>query len=160
MTRPRKNRFVWGNPALSSFRPEGQRFTPAEYLTLTVDEFEAIRLSDFEGLYQEEAARMMKISRQTFGRILQEAHRKIAGCLVQGKALKIEGGNYVTSDRLFYCIQCGNTWGTETASPMPKDCPECKDPAIRMIRRGEPIGWGLMRGRGPGGRHGHGPPWR
>ena len=61
-----------------------------EEISITMDELEAIRLADYEGLYQENAASKMKISRQTFGRILYEAHRKIAECLIKGKALKIE----------------------------------------------------------------------
>ncbi|HUU50682.1 MAG TPA: DUF134 domain-containing protein [Nitrospinota bacterium] len=158
MVRPRKNRFVWGNPISTSFRPGGIRISQSEFLTLRVDEFEAIRLADFEGLYQEEAAKMMKISRQTFGRILQEAHRKIAECLVKGNALRIEGGSYTTADRLFYCIQCGNTWVTEEAVQKPQDCPECKEPDIRMIRRGEPFHWRFGRCRGKG--RWHGPPWK
>ena len=59
-------------------------------MRLSLDEIEAIRLADYEGLYQEEAAARMKISRQTLGRILNEAHRKVAEALIQGKALKIE----------------------------------------------------------------------
>lgn len=59
---------------------------------LTLDELEAIRLADYEGLYQEAAARSMGISRQTFGRILQQAHRKIAEAILFGKILRIQGG--------------------------------------------------------------------
>jgi predicted DNA-binding protein (UPF0251 family) len=59
-------------------------------VSLRLDEIEAIRLADYEGLYQEEAAARMKISRQTLGRILNLAHRKVAEALIQGKALKIE----------------------------------------------------------------------
>lgn len=59
---------------------------------LTLDELEAIRLADYEGLYQEAAARSMGISRQTFGRIIQQAHRKIAEAVLFGKILKIHGG--------------------------------------------------------------------
>lgn len=158
MVRPRKNRFVWGNPISTSFRPGGVRISQSEYLTLSVDELEAIRLADFEGLYQEEAAKMMKISRQTFGRILQEAHRKIAESLVQGKLLRIEGGNYVMSDGFFYCDDCGNRWVMESRDKIPIDCPECKNTSIRMIRKSEPFCWGFGRGRGP--RRRHGPPWR
>jgi predicted DNA-binding protein (UPF0251 family) len=55
-----------------------------------MDELEAMRLADYAGLYHEDAARKMKISRQTFGRILNEAHKKVAECLLKGKALKIE----------------------------------------------------------------------
>jgi ArsR family transcriptional regulator len=66
-----------------------------EEVVLSVDEFEAIRLADLEGFYQELAAKKMSVSRQTFGRILESAHRKVAEALVRGKALKIEGGETI-----------------------------------------------------------------
>jgi len=59
-------------------------------VSISLDEIEAIRLADYEELYHEEAASKMKISRQTFGRILNEARRKVAECLLKGKALKID----------------------------------------------------------------------
>jgi predicted DNA-binding protein (UPF0251 family) len=59
---------------------------------MTLDEFEAIRLADLEGLYQEQAAGRMQVSRPTFGRIIESAHRKVAEALVQGRALVIRGG--------------------------------------------------------------------
>jgi uncharacterized protein len=61
-----------------------------EEVCLSLDELEAIRLADFEGLYHEEAAGRMKVSRQTLGRILSQARRKVAEALIEGKALKIE----------------------------------------------------------------------
>jgi uncharacterized protein len=59
---------------------------------MSLDEFEAIRLADLDGLYQEEAAKRMKVSRPTFSRIIEIAHKKLADVLVHGKALKVEGG--------------------------------------------------------------------
>jgi hypothetical protein len=59
-------------------------------VSISIDELESIRLADLEGLYHEDAALKMKISRQTFGRILNEARRKVAECLLKSKALKIE----------------------------------------------------------------------
>jgi uncharacterized protein len=63
-----------------------------EEVNLTLDELEAVRLADWEGLYQEDAAKKMDISRQTFGNIIDRAHKKIADVLLNAKALKIEGG--------------------------------------------------------------------
>jgi predicted DNA-binding protein (UPF0251 family) len=63
-----------------------------EEVNLALDELEAVRLADLEGLYQEDAAKKMNISRQTFGNIVNSAHKKIADALLNGKALKIEGG--------------------------------------------------------------------
>ena len=59
-----------------------------------MDELEALRLADLESLYQEQAAGRMKVSRQTFGRIVESARRKVAEALVEGKALRIDGGAY------------------------------------------------------------------
>jgi predicted DNA-binding protein (UPF0251 family) len=63
-----------------------------EEVVMTLDEFEAMRLADLDGLYQEEAAEQMNVSRPTFSRIIDSAHRKIADALVHGKALRIKGG--------------------------------------------------------------------
>ncbi len=59
---------------------------------MTLDEFEAMRLADLDGHYQEQAAKQMNVSRTTFSRIVDSAHRKMADALVHGKALRIEGG--------------------------------------------------------------------
>ena len=64
--------------------------TELEEEALSIDELEAIMLADYERLYQIDAAKQMKISRQTFGRILNGAHKKVAECLLKGKALRIE----------------------------------------------------------------------
>jgi len=64
--------------------------TELEEVTLSMDEIEAVRLADYEGLYHQDAAGKMKISRQTFGRIVGSARKKMAECLLKGKALKIE----------------------------------------------------------------------
>lgn len=66
--------------------------TELDEVSLSMDELEAVRLADYERLYHEEASKKMDISRQTFGRILADAHKKIAECLIHGKALKIGDG--------------------------------------------------------------------
>jgi predicted DNA-binding protein (UPF0251 family) len=92
MPRPTKPRFVSGYPVIAAFVPQGIPVTGELFLSL--EELEAIRLSDFEGLDQEAAANMMEVSRQTYGRILAGARNIVAGALVTGKALRVEGGNY------------------------------------------------------------------
>src|SRR3989339_120524 len=94
MARPYKCRRVEGEPYSDYFKPRGLPLERLEEIRLTVDEFEAVRLADLEELYQEDAARKMSVSRQTFGNIVNLAHRKIAEALVNCKALKIEGGFY------------------------------------------------------------------
>ena len=92
MPRPCKQRCICGYPQTDYFKPRGIPLTDLEEINLTLGEFEAIRLADLETLYQEEAAKKMKVSRQTFGNIIKSAHKKIADAIVNGKALKIEGG--------------------------------------------------------------------
>ncbi len=94
MTRPRKRRFVQGRPIVSAFVPNRTPPWGREEVILPVEGLEAIRLNDFQGLDQETAAKMMNISRQTFGRILTEARAVVADALVMGKILRIEGGHF------------------------------------------------------------------
>lgn len=92
MTRPKCCRKIRCGPDATYYKPRGIPVSLLEEVHLALDEFEAIKLADFEGLYQEQAANKMNISRQTFGRIIDSAHKKIADALIHGKALKIEGG--------------------------------------------------------------------
>ncbi len=95
MPRPVMDRRVSGRPASTLFKPAGIPAMEIPELVLTLDEFEALRLADYDGLYQEAAAMRMGVSRQTFGRIVENARRKVADALVNGKALRVEGGNAV-----------------------------------------------------------------
>ncbi len=93
MPRPPNCRRVAARPGVRVFKPAGVRACGLEWVTLTVDEYEALRLADLEGLYQDEAAERMHVSRPTFGRIVESARRKVARVLCSGLALSIDGGN-------------------------------------------------------------------
>lgn len=92
MPRPCCLRHVGFKPPAGFFKPAGVPACALEQVTLTLDEVEALRLADLNGLYQEQAAKQMKISRPTFARIVEEARRKVADALIHGKALRLEGG--------------------------------------------------------------------
>ena len=94
MSRPCIRRRVRACPNTTYFKPAGIRMIELEVSILTIDEFEAVRLKDLEGLEQEEAAKKMDISQPTFHRLVLSARKKIADAIVNGKAIKIEGGNY------------------------------------------------------------------
>jgi len=79
-------------PGARYFKPAGIPLSELDEMTVTLDELEALRLADLKGLYQEQAAKKMKISRPTFSRILTSAQKKIADGLVNIKAIRIEGG--------------------------------------------------------------------
>jgi uncharacterized protein len=93
MARPPCCRKIGFSPNVVYFKPRGIPCSSLKEIILTRDELEAVRLADLEALYQELAAEKMGISRPTFGRIIESAHRKIADALVNGKALKVVGGN-------------------------------------------------------------------
>jgi len=90
--RPQKTRQVKCEPGERCFRPKCRPLREVEKVYLTLDEFEAVRLADVEGLEQKAAAKNMKISRPTFSRIISSAHQKIGDALVNVKAIRIEGG--------------------------------------------------------------------
>lgn len=96
--RPKKYRIVRQDPKISQFSPRGRPGRPDE-VNLPMDEFEAIRLTDFMGLSQKEAGKSMHISQQTFSRVLKRARKNIARAIINGAIIKIQGGQYVISSR-------------------------------------------------------------
>jgi predicted DNA-binding protein (UPF0251 family) len=127
MVRPQKNRFVAFKPNTSYFKPRGIPMLDLDEVRLTVDEREAIRLSDLQGLSHEEAGRCMGVSRATFGRIIQRARKAVADAIINGKAINIEGGNFkmVDAARFFRCHHCGHHWEEPRGTGRPRGCPQC-----------------------------------
>jgi len=149
VARPRNCRRVGSVPESNYFKPRGIPLSTLEEVILNVDEFEAIRLADLEGLYQEQAAEKMKVSRPTFGRIIDSAHKKVAEALVKGKALKIEGGEFeMAAMRKFRCYDCEHSWELPYGTGRPENCPSCKGGNIHRAEQGR--GYGRRFGRGQG----------
>ena len=94
MSRPKKWWTVCGLPESDRFAPLNKRMNHDHFLIMSVDEYETIRLIDLEGLTQEDCAKRMDIARTTVQGIYANARKKLAEFLVQGKGLRIEGGNY------------------------------------------------------------------
>lgn len=130
MTRPKCCRKVGSVPDKNYFKPKGIPVSLLEEIVLTLDEYEAVRLADFEELYQEKAAAQMNISRQTFGRIIESAHKKIADVLINGKALKIEGGEVSLAETKHpECPQCHKALSRKSESTCAEICSDCKENA-------------------------------
>ncbi|MBT5016799.1 DUF134 domain-containing protein [Candidatus Peregrinibacteria bacterium] len=89
MPRPRRRRRIRGNPNATYFKPSGIPKCELEIVPLAMDEFEAIRLKDFQELNQKTAAQKMNISQPTFHRLLNSAHKKISDAIINGKAIEI-----------------------------------------------------------------------
>jgi predicted DNA-binding protein (UPF0251 family) len=94
MVRPHRCRRVNLKPNVTYFKPRGIPLVQLEEVILQIDEFEAVRLKDLEGLEQEECAKKMNISQPTFHRLILSARKKISDAIINGKAIKIEGGNF------------------------------------------------------------------
>lgn len=90
MSRPCCPRRIDFSATATYFKPAGVPLRDIDEIHLAPDEIEAIRLADFEGLYQEQAAESMKVSRPTFSRIIESARHKIAEALIHGKALRLD----------------------------------------------------------------------
>ncbi len=136
--RPRMHRIVGQKPGADYFKPAGIPLPELDVVVLTVEEVEALRLVDFEGLEQETAAEKMGISRKTLWRELQSARKKVADALVNGKAIQIKGGNYKMAGRgrmggfglgpggNCVCPSCGYTETHIRGVPCyQKTCPKC-----------------------------------
>ena len=94
MVRPRKQRFVAGEPGITYFKPRAVPLSELEEVRLGVEELEALRLEFLEKHDYADSAGKMNVSRATFSRVLHSAGEKITDALVNGKAIRIEGGAY------------------------------------------------------------------
>jgi predicted DNA-binding protein (UPF0251 family) len=138
VARPPKSRRVEFAPEFTYFKPAGIPKTKLEELVLNVEELEAIRLKDREGLEQVDCAERMHVSRATFQRILVSARNKIAEAIIEGKAIKIEGGNYhFAGKRHFRCVACEHEFAelleTDSVEEDVK-CPKCKLRIRRFLK--------------------------
>ena len=90
MPRPRKPRCLRFTPGVDYFKPIGIPLRHLDEVVISPDEIEALKLHDVDGLEHKEAAKKMKVSQPTFGRIINSAYKKIAFSLVKGRAIRIE----------------------------------------------------------------------
>lgn len=135
--RARKRRRIGQLPKLDYFTPLGNKETD-EVIILTLDELESLRLADMQGMYHEDAAKLMGISRATFGRILEDARKKVSEAIIQGKALRVEGGlttlnvKSQRSNEFCVCPVCGYKKPHTAGIPCRKEiCPNCGAHLIR-----------------------------
>jgi len=119
-------------PGADYFKPAGILLRELDEVHLALEEAEAIRLKDLEGLEQEECAQRMNISRPTFQRVLESARKKVADALLNGKAIRIFGGDYEVAAPRWRC-EAGHEWDVPVEAAMsapPSLCPECNTPDI------------------------------
>ena len=113
--RPKTVRKISFMPAVSGFKPYGEkaRDSKAHCVFLFYEEYEALRLSDYEHLSQVDSAAVMQVSRPTFTRIYQSARTKIAQAFVEGLRIVVEGGKVELDGNWFVCHRCGAVFSSE-----------------------------------------------
>ena len=134
--RPVKLRKVSCTPEYTYFKPAGVPMIFLEEVCLSIEEAESIRLKDFECLDQKACAKKMSISRPTFHRILSSARQKLADALLNGKAIRIEGGNFMMETSHFKCID-GHEWEVPfeiMVDNPPLLCPRCNSTQFKNMK--------------------------
>lgn len=127
MPNRRRSRRIMMPPLMEGFKPFGIPMRDLEPVVLLYEEYEALRLADYENLTQEEAATRMNVSRPTFTRIYDKARKNIARAFIEGKAILIQGGTYITDDYWYRCYNCHETM--ITLKPL-KNCRKCDSEKI------------------------------
>jgi len=116
---------------MRGYKPFDIPFSEVGHITLLFEEYESIKLTDYQGLKQEQAASKMNISRPTFTRIYENARNKIAKAFVEGKAIVIDGGNVVFDNDWYKCDKCHQTFNLYPEDK--KSCPSCFSDQIIYI---------------------------
>jgi predicted DNA-binding protein (UPF0251 family) len=123
-------------PKATYYKPKEIPLCDLEIINLSIEELEAIRLCDLLHVEQNEAADRMGVSRKTFWNDLQKARQKVVDALVNGKAIEISGGEYVSSGECevgFTCQECKNEWEIQCIQGRPLSCPTCGSRNIYRI---------------------------
>jgi predicted DNA-binding protein (UPF0251 family) len=125
MARPVKPRKLLIPHRKLSFIPEGDGIFKNESITLLSEEYEAVKLVDYENMNHLEAAKILHISRPTLTRIYERARKKISECLIEAKTLKISGGNSIYIENWFKCSSCNSVFNIPDKRKFENCCPVC-----------------------------------
>jgi uncharacterized protein len=138
---PRK---LMNPPLVKGFKPYGVKVDNAssEPVSLLYEEYEAIKLCDYDMLNHQEASDLMKISRPTFTRIYASARRKIAKSLTEGRQIIIEGGKVYFDNDWYVCLDCGSYFNNPEKEIEIIECPLCGSNRIESYTEGELKGEG------------------
>ena len=136
MARPEKQRNVLAPPAYKNFKPAGIKMNKLDVEELSLDEYEALRLADYDGLEHSDAAVQMEISRPTFTRLISKARQKVAKFIVDGKVLQIDGGSVHFSQNTILCLDCNTRYTGNFIDNFKYSCPECGSKNAKNMAEG------------------------
>jgi uncharacterized protein len=125
MSRPRLDRKIGKIPTIKGMKPYGYYARPRKEIQLYYEEYEVIRLLDYENLTQEDAATAMGVSRPTLTRIYESARKKVARSFIEGSAILIEGGQAVFDNTWHNCPDCNTAFTVSYQKPGEITCPVC-----------------------------------
>ncbi len=146
MRGPYRKRRVDAPPRFNQFKPAGVPARTLTTITLSVDEYEALRLADYLGLDHTAAGERMMISRPTFSRLIEKARLKVATSIIEGQALSIEGGHVDFVNQMYNCEDCGQISAVPAGYPA-SECPECGSERIMPFHGGRHMHGGKRGGK-------------
>ena len=136
--RPKRYRQVEAPPAVSGFIPSNGDYNPKEVIKLHLEEYESIRLIDYEGDTHLEASKKLGVSRPTLTRIYDSARKKVAMAFVENKCLSIEGGDFIFSEHWYHCNNCHSVFKTgDLLRGSGKHCPVCSNENVDLVKESE-----------------------
>lgn len=143
--RPKVKKIVSTVPIYAYFKPQGIPMTKLEVINLKVEEMEALKLKDMDNLDQKSAAQRMGISRSTFQRLLSSARKKMVSSIIEGKALRVEGGNYIPGEdvietkclkgRHHFYVKKGELDAEQEYKLSKVSCPDCGERLVNFDKK-------------------------
>ena len=133
MPRPRKIRAIECPPYCKSFKPQGIPTRYIKTVIISVEEYECVRLADYNNLEHQEASARLGISRSVFTRMLQTARNKIATAIIDGCELMIEGGEFNFENNRTRCLSCYNTYQAPKEEAPLTICPNCSSDKLQNL---------------------------
>lgn len=135
MPRKKHSRKVVSPPRFKSYVPSGYKKEKKEKIHLFYEEYEALKLSDYEGLHHHEACRLMGVSRPTFARIYESARRKIATAMVEVREIHTVFGNAEFNENWYLCNECNARFTKKVTGKDSEKCPVCSSLDLNQINK-------------------------
>jgi predicted DNA-binding protein (UPF0251 family) len=132
MPRPKRLRKIVSPPGFRGYKPYGNRHGKKEHVDLLYEEYEAIKLADYDRMNHKEASLLMGVSRATFARIYECARQKIARALVEAREIRSVFGNAILDESWYECSSCNARFTLPIVAQEPL-CPMCKKNQINPI---------------------------
>jgi predicted DNA-binding protein (UPF0251 family) len=133
MPRHRNKRKIMKPPRFKGYKPYGYPGTNSDPVELLFEEYEAIKMADYQLMNHEDAGRLMGVSRATFARIYENARRKIAKALVETREIKTSMGDIFFDKEWYLCNDCNERF-SKKENKNKENCPTCKSEDLTLLK--------------------------